>query len=136
MTIGGIAATLVGTANSTGGGADLATMWIAAVPTGTTGNVVINFSAAMVRCGCALYALNGLASPTPFHVQTNTTIGRASGGAQCAEQRCCAGWRVGQYNQLNASTWTGLTKDGDFTVETVSNGMAPAKPRRDSGPDR
>lgn len=63
VTIGGIAATIV--VQGIIGGTNTAGMAIAAVPTGTTANVVIVWPSNQVHCGAATWSVTGLNSATP-----------------------------------------------------------------------
>lgn len=63
VTVGGVAATLV---TSTSVLTVQSAIYIASVPTGTTGNVVVTFSAAGGGCLIAVYALYNLRSATAF----------------------------------------------------------------------
>ena len=64
LTIGGVSGTEI--AALTTGGVNIA-MWYAAVPTGTTGDIVVTWSGACQECGCGVWAVYGAASsPTDF----------------------------------------------------------------------
>ncbi len=79
VTIGGVPATQVAIQQgSESGNQTTAAMYIAAVPTGTTGAVVVTFSGAMIRCGVSVYRLEDPASATPYSTDTGGTTG--SGG--------------------------------------------------------
>lgn len=89
-------------------------MYIAHVPTGTTGNVSVTFSGSMVRAGVGIWAITGLNSATPIDVaQSNTlsvSIDVVSGGVAAA---------VGYNHSTSTQTWTGLDKD--FQVNITDN---------------
>lgn len=70
VTIGGVSATQVsGAYIANGTNAHIADIWQAAVPSGTSGNVVVTYANATSRSGIDLYSLN-----------TNTTAATAAGG--------------------------------------------------------
>lgn len=74
VTIGGISATLV--VEEVGGSARVA-LWVAAVPTGTSGNVVVSGHTGGFPCGMAIstYAIYGAPSATASSIGTdNATI--------------------------------------------------------------
>lgn len=91
----------------------------AAVPTGTTGDIILTFNAGMQQCTVSVYALYG-AKHTPFHTNGNsgsglsaisTTLNIAEGGIGIASAHCA--------NNAVAHTATGLTEDTDATVEST-----------------
>ena len=124
MTIGGGSATQVASAQATDSGDFFAgDIWQAAVPTGTSGNVAITYSAASLRSGIDLYRIvtttptaasaNGVApgaSATNAPVSTTVTI--PSGGAALS----IYGLR-GAQSSTPSITWTNATSD--FTATNV-----------------
>lgn len=73
VTVAGISATqVVSSPNNGGGNTTLAELWVAAVPTGTTGDVVITFSATVLRCGSNVWRMVGSASSTASATGTST----------------------------------------------------------------
>lgn len=68
VTIAGIAATLVASATSS---STSASIWIALVPTGTSGNIVLSGSQ-IALSGIGVYSATGLLSLTPFDTSTDT----------------------------------------------------------------
>ena len=73
ITVGGVAATSVVESPSSGAEADRACIFIADVPTGTTGNVVVVLLATATRCGIGVWRMTGAGSSTP----TDTGISSA-----------------------------------------------------------
>jgi hypothetical protein len=69
VTIGGVTATQVVTVSN---GTTRAYGYIASVPTGTSGNVVVTFGSATTNVFGVLYALYNLNSATPFDTATGT----------------------------------------------------------------
>lgn len=65
VSIAGIAMTSVANPGATNLSA--ASLWIAAVPAGRTGNLVVTADAGSNLSSVGLWALRGIASPTPFH---------------------------------------------------------------------
>lgn len=87
-TIGGVSATNSAGASSLGpGNGDTAELWYAAVPTGTSGSIVANYSVAPGRAGISIYAIIAPSSATPVVTGTSvatplaTTFTIPSGGA-------------------------------------------------------
>lgn len=118
VSVGGVSATSVvnyksGTTTATG-----AAIFIAAVPTGTSGDVVITFSADSASCGIALYRVTGLTDTTPIETATSNanpravTLNGVEGGFIIAVD----------YNNVSGAsttTFSGLTEDYD--VDAISN---------------
>lgn len=144
VTIGGVTATSLERARNTGGGnLSACDLFIAAVPTGTTGEVVVNTTETAVRLGVAVYRLEGVSSPTPQHTgvgQTGTTTNNASitpaadshvvgiafnGNGSCvlssAHGDVAPGLlEVETTNGATSTTWSALTEDSDLFIEDVN----------------
>lgn len=144
VTIGGVAASLVVSAN--GGTAPAVTveaMYIANVPAGTSGDVGVTLNGTAVRCGCKLYSLTGIASPTPIATAsmiTNTGTfapftlpvpahaiasgynGNGGSRASSASQNLAAGSpsiAITGASSTNTA-WSVLTEDYDVEMEAVN----------------
>ncbi len=128
VTIAGVTATAIATANDTSGGADIAAMYAAAVPTGTTGNIVVTFSAAMLRCAIGVFAMTGASGVTPHATMTDNTIstGVFTGTIDCPANGAIVGTAFGSGNGSQAATWSGITEDFDTQPETTSNNVSAA----------
>jgi hypothetical protein len=124
LTVGGVTATIVDQRSATGvasGGTatTLGALAIAAVPTGTTGNVVVNLSATALRCVVSMWRFDGLASATAFaagdSAATAPTINLdipANGAA--------VGIITAGYSGSLTASWTGLTEQYDATTEALA----------------
>ena len=118
ITVAGVAATSVVEAPASGLQSDRACIYIADVPTGTTGDVVVTFSAGQTRCGIGVWRMTGAASSTPTDTgvsaadpATNTLTISANGGG------VGYGFSVGA---TATATWGGLTsEDFDEVVEAT-----------------
>jgi hypothetical protein len=73
VTIGGVSATLLVQQRNTSSGLSISSFWIAYVPTGTSGSVVVTFSGNMGRCMGHSYAIYNLNSTTPISTATAGT---------------------------------------------------------------
>lgn len=71
VTIGGVSATASATANTSW--AIVNSIWYAAVPSGTTGDIVITFSGSMAQCVVNTFRMTGQTSNTPATTGTDTT---------------------------------------------------------------
>lgn len=127
VTIAGVTATNIATANNTGGGAEIAAIYAAAVPTGTTGSIVVTFSGAMLRIGVGVFTLTGKPSVTAFATSTvtptgsspTTTISSPINGAIVAVN-------FANSSGTASTVWTGLTERYDINPETASSGTSGA----------
>ena len=120
VTIGGVSATIVVQINtSADSGWNSAGIVIAAVPTGTTGDVVITFSAGQARCAIALYSTIDTASETASDTDSNAAAD-PSVSIDCPASGyiiAVACFSVG----TGTTTWTGVTEDYDVNPENVAN---------------
>lgn len=111
VTIGGVTATVDVQGSNTSNSQTFVAIAHAEVPTETTGDVVVTFSGAAVRCGVALYRATGptLAVADSEVTATNTaTVDNPAGGLVIATTYCGSGI---------AASWTGVTEDYDTAVE-------------------
>ncbi|MGE0604992.1 MAG: hypothetical protein AB7O46_14530, partial [Xanthobacteraceae bacterium] len=113
VTVGGVSAALViaGTLQF----ASPIELWIASVPTGATGNIVVVFNSSESACGIGVWAAY-LASPTAIDTGSGTTtfndtLTSAAGGFAVA---------ISMLNSAAGSTWTNITENYDNVVETSS----------------
>lgn len=110
-TIGGVTATLVfASPPSTGSGSYQ--LWIAAVPTGTTGNIVISRAADMGFMGIAWWAVYDLSSSTAVDADKGSSFANPSSQTLTVSDGgiVIAFWRGGS---SVGHTWTGPTEDFD-----------------------
>jgi hypothetical protein len=122
VTVGGVAATIVEqfqSDNSGDGAACLAGLAIAAVPTGTTGDVIVVFSEPMLRAAISLYTVDDLASETPLATATSDAAAPTA-----TLDVPAGGFVVGvSFVGLQATvTWKGLTRDvlNNSSLETAA----------------
>jgi hypothetical protein len=119
VTIGGVSASEVVFARYDNGNSNIAAIWIASVPTGTTGDVVVTFSAAMGYCTIDIYRLLN-ASATAYHTATDIT---ATANALSASLNLIAnGAAIGVFinggtTAVRTTTWGGITEQTDRVVE-------------------
>jgi len=123
VSVGGVSATEVAE-EATGNPADVAGMWIALVPTGTTGDVVVTCNASNARCGIGLWRLTGVDSITPHAFgQDNGTLG-ANPSASTTVAVESGGMLVAGAYTSNGTTvslaWTGVTEDFETVAELNS----------------
>ncbi|WP_066210248.1 MULTISPECIES: DUF2807 domain-containing protein [Sphingomonadales] len=146
VTIAGVSATQVtGGRNTTGNNISATAIWIADVPTGATGSIVVTLASDAVRLGIAAYRLvgvetlrtSGTSLPTTGGVQTlSATVTLPSSGHTIAVTFNGAGqsWISAAHDDLasgersfsvaNASTnatWTGVTEDYDASLEATNS---------------
>jgi len=108
VTVGGVSATINKTQYTDSGGArSTAAIAIADVPTGTTGDVVLTYSAEMLRVGQALYSVTG-ANHTAYD-----TGGSSADNPSASLDIPADGYGFGTAFILGSATWTNLTEDYD-----------------------
>lgn len=118
VTVGGVSATEVVQLGPAG---NVAAIYIAAVPTGTTGDVVVTLSDTMLRCVIHLYRVVNIASATASDTDSNAaatptmSIDVPAGGFAVG---VCMGGTTGSF------VWSGLTEDDDRQVEAATFGAA------------
>ncbi len=115
VTVGGISASEVIQHTTTVTNTDVAGIFIAKVPTGTTADVVVNFSTAMLRCGIALYRIVGISGTsydTDYSVDSTPSVSLDTP----------IGAAVAVFTNGNGSSvaWSGLDEDYDYSLETFS----------------
>lgn len=122
MTIGGVsAAQVVATDTSSGSGG--AAIWIADVPTGTTGDIVIDWSGSVARCAIAVYRVVNLTSSTA--TDTDTATSASSGVISVSACTIPAnGFAIASVSCIDGSggtfTWSGITEDTDQNLASQS----------------
>lgn len=115
VTIGGVSATEILDQANTDSNCDVAGLYIANVPTGTTGDVVVTFGETMVRSAIGLWRAVNIDSPTPTDFSASTAsdptynIDVSAGGF--AVGMCIS-------NSNSSATWSGVTENFDGTVES------------------
>lgn len=113
IVIAGIAATIITTIQNGNSNCIIA---IAAVPTGTTGQIDIIFPGNCQACAISVFALTGALSDTPFDTKTSivaaptASVNSGLGGCIIA----------GLFNGAGGTTsWVGVTEDVDTTFSST-----------------
>jgi len=114
VTIGGVSATQLFSASSS---TATVAFWIAAVPSGTSGTIFIQWAAQRSRCAAVVWALTGLQSATA--IDTGSAANSGSGALSDTIDVSAGGVAVAMaYDTGTGSrtwTWTGLTEVVDTT---------------------
>lgn len=115
VTIGGVSATIVIQETNFTTNSGLAAIAIAAVPTGTTGDVVVTLDGTAARCLISLYSATDLSSATAHEALANTGV-----NPTIALDVPTDGFAIAIATQWTATTtaWTGLTERLDTTSES------------------
>src|SRR3990167_5161803 len=116
VTIGGVAATQVVSLNPAGGANLILALYIAAVPTGATGDVVITFGEDNFRVGYAAWRLDSLDSATATDSDSNYVAAQASPAPSVGLTVPANGCAIsasftGKSGTVTGAAWTGLTED-------------------------
>ena len=121
VTIGGVSASQVVIATKNTGAEILITaIYMATVPTGTTGDIVVTAGASSYMCGIDVYRLENI-STTAYHTATDTTI---TSDAESASLNLIGnGAAIGVFSNTSAgiartTAWTNLTEQTDRAVES------------------
>jgi hypothetical protein len=118
LTVGGVSAT--GYQNVAPSGHN--SIWVAAVPSGTTATIEVNMSGACINCAIAVYALYNLTSGIPTSdnraaaLNTTASLSLTNIGGEIV---------IGGASTLSAVTndsWTGINEQFDSQVESCSRG--------------
>ena len=117
-TIGGVAATMAAPVEGTSDGtnASFTALAIAAVPTGTSGDVVVTFDATMLRCGIGMWEVTNVSGTTAH--DTATSIADDPTGSLDVP---AGGFVVGVSfaRETENASWTGITENYDAVAETI-----------------
>jgi hypothetical protein len=132
--IGGISATQASYIENTGA-AFAASIWYAAVPTGSTADIVINTSSNMGSVLIATYRLAGLSSNTPTN--TNAAQATQSTALSCNTNVSAGGFLIAAsvLGLGSTATFTGTSQDavaapaGHYYASSFTEGGAPETPR-------
>lgn len=118
LTVAGQSASSIITQAGTGGNTPHIALLIATVTSGTTGDVVVTWSGATLRCGIGVYAVYGAAS-----VASDTASAEGSGTPTLALTTTvqAGGVLIGGYmgagNNVGTVTWANLTEKYDEVIE-------------------
>lgn len=121
VTIAGVSATETIQVTNSASSNNVSGIYIAAVPTGTTGDVVVTFSVGVLRCAIQMYRLVGIDSITASDTGTSTALDPTTSIDVPA-----GGVAIGAANCSNATTatWTGITEDYDSQTEAWTGSSA------------
>lgn len=120
VTVGGVLATIVKQQSTTATNTSVCGIAIAAVPTGATGDIVIEFGAGLVRCAVSVYRATGLLSATAYDSDSS------SANDPTVSLDVPYGFAIGAALTATGSTiaWTGLTEDHDTAITSGRIGSA------------
>lgn len=112
-TVAGVTATLVASGVSiTATGS--AQIYAVALPSGTTGDVVVTCSGAIGRVAVIVWRALNMTSLTPYDTATSDADPAV---LDCNTTGACIAVACGFWNNTTPAAWTGLTEDVDDTVE-------------------
>ncbi|HKY07847.1 MAG TPA: hypothetical protein VJQ55_06385 [Candidatus Binatia bacterium] len=114
LTIAGISASSVAVLNN---GTEQASLWVAAVPSGTTSNIVITFANAAYAVGICIWALYG-ASATATDSGGDTDSNPATYALDTNTGGVAVAFGVHRSNTDATFIWSNLTEDFDQVVDT------------------
>lgn len=117
VSVGGVSASSITQITNSGSNHNVAAIAICAVPSGTTGDIVVTFAAGALRCVVNAYRLVDIDSATPS--DTVTSIANDPTGALDVP---AGGAAIGVSNSgtgATATSWTGITEDYDAVTESM-----------------
>lgn len=114
VTIGGVSASQVFAASSS---TTTIAFWIAAVPTGTSGNVTISWAAQRNRCAAVIWAVTGLLSTTAVDTGSAVNSGSSplSDTVNVSAGGVCLAMAYDGGTGSRSWTWSGVTEAVDTT---------------------
>jgi hypothetical protein len=118
LTVGGNSATLIGSQVS--GAFSVVSLWGVRVDTGTTADVVVTGTGALLHCGIGVWALYDLLSTTPTDTGSSPDPTNPSTDTLTVLDGGIAIAITGNGSGLVTYTWTGLTENFDETVEAAN----------------
>lgn len=116
VTVGGISATSAAAAVTSSNRAEL---WIAAVPTGTTANIVVTFAASTTRCAVGSFSVYDITSTTPVNTATSSGSTSMTLSVNTNANSVVIGTAFSSGSAPDA-TWVGVTESYD--TDSFSSG--------------
>jgi hypothetical protein len=121
VTIGGVSATEATARTFTSGSVShYAGLWIAAVPSGTSGDVVVNASTTLRDGAVTTYRVTGIASATPTDTDFDES---ASTSTYTMDLDTTYGGIViatgNNEDQTTGYSWTGVDEDDDYQIDNI-----------------
>lgn len=117
VTIAGISATLVANNGQGSAGATASTcLAYALVPSGTTGTIVVNWTAGMSRCAIRGWSLYNVQNTTPVDSEAPASADPVNFSLNTLSRGVALG--VGYLRIAGTAIWTGLTEDFDSVFDT------------------
>lgn len=117
VTINGVSATYANIGSFTdASNSDFAAIYYADNPTGTTGDVVITFNAAMLRCSLQVFRMVGHLSSAPYDIAADNTGDPLDGNVNVVAGGAAIGVVNVQGGGGTGNAWTGLTESVDAVL--------------------
>lgn len=115
MTVGGVSATML--LQVTAPASRFHQLWMAAVPTGTSGTIVVVNPGTALLSGIEVYAAYDLSSATPYDTASVASAGAPTLDLDVPSGGIVVGFAVAS-SGVATFTWSGLTEDVDGTSGT------------------
>lgn len=115
LTVDGSAATLViSTNNTSGGNSSQAYLWQVALPSGTSGDVVVTFPGTVLRCRIGIYRVTGQSGVNfDADIVSGTSLSMSVNGSTSGALIACA-----ITSAATSFTWSGVDEDFDVSANT------------------
>jgi hypothetical protein len=98
-----------------------AELWIADIPSGTSGDIVVTFDEASARCGIGVWAVYGAGSSTPSDTEVQTSDNQGSRSLVIPAKGIGIGYMFVAASAARTFTFSTLSEDFDEDVEGASN---------------
>lgn len=119
VSIGGVSATPIVTADRAAGDNTIVAFYLAEVPTGTSGTVALTLSASFLFSTLGVWRLMNIGSTTPHDTATDITPSSGVLNLDCDVQAGGAIFAATQQSNGGTNTWSGVTEDYD--ADALSN---------------
>lgn len=143
VTVAGISATNRGQVYNSGTFVTGMVYWTAAVPTGTTGNIVVSYTASVDSAdGCAVWAAYGLSSAVPVATASSFSTTAPALNLNVSDGGLVVAMSWGQSLGTPSTAWTGVTNNAEVVGDPITTqrcnaasaaNLSAASPRAVSG---
>ena len=122
VTIGGVTATINSqTTDTTAGMGTIAGIASAVVPTGTTGDVVVTFSSAIIRCAISVYCLTGASGTTATDTGFDNNSDPGTDTLNITAGGVAIGASYGGVTSITGLAWTNLQENNEILAFENAN---------------
>lgn len=118
LTVGGVSATKIVEVINDSNIKNVAALWVADVPTGTTGDIVVTFSTALVRAGIGWWGITGGAGGV---IDSGSSASQTASAPLTVNPGGAVIGFSGDGASATTYTWSNITEDFEALVGTTSS---------------